>query len=544
MRVLGRLPLIVLLTGMAGLLMLVPAVYALVIGENAIASNFAFSAALVLVLTTLTGIATWGRKATSGTSGLTVLATMLAVFGLLPAVLGLPLAMSLPDTGHFNAWWEMVSCLTTTGATLYAADMLAPPLHLWRALVGWMGGLFILVTAIAVLAPLKVGGFEILATPYGRDERFERLPESAGHHRQPRLVPAGAWAERPTPSARTLRTLRDVGPFYAGLTLLLWVLLLLAGDPGLVAICRAMGTLSTSGISPVAGAAGLHSGILGEFFVFCFLFLALSRRFWPGGNALRASDSLYRDPELRLGLGVVFLVMAALFARHFIANIDQVKAAGVLNGGLLIGLKHAAIATWGGLFNALSFLTTTGWNSVDWQGVRSWSGLQSPGLLLAGLAIMGGGVATTAGGVKLLRVHALGMQSQRELERIIHPASIGGGGRIGRRLRGEGAYLAFIFFMLFALSIAATVIVISIHQIEFDTAVMLSVSALTNTGPLAGTIPLTPSFEASAGIASNPWEGWSGLAEFPKFVLAGAMIVGRLETLAILALFSPEFWRR
>ena len=157
---------------------------------------------------------------------------------------------------------------------------------------------------------------------------------------------------------------------------------------------------------------------------------------------------------------------------------------------------------------------------------------------------MGGGVATTAGGVKLLRVYALARQSQRELERIVHPASIAGGGVMARRLRGEGAYLAFIFFMLFAMSVAVTVLLVSIHQIEFDTAVMLSVSALTNTGPLAGTIALTPSFEASAGIASNPWEGWSGLALLPKTVLAGAMIVGRLETLAILALLTPDFWRR
>ncbi|MEO1960615.1 MAG: TrkH family potassium uptake protein, partial [Paracoccus sp. (in: a-proteobacteria)] len=131
-----------------------------------------------------------------------------------------------------------------------------------------------------------------------------------------------------------------------------------------------------------------------------------------------------------------------------------------------------------------------------------------------------------------------------ELERIIHPSSVSGGGRIARRLRREGAYLAFIFFMLFASSIAVTVALVSIQQIEFETATILSIAALTNTGPLAGAIPLTPAFEASAGIASAPWEGWSGLPAMTKIVLACAMVVGRLEILAILALFSPEFWRR
>ena len=196
------------------------------------------------------------------------------------------------------------------------------------------------------------------------------------------------------------------------------------------------------------------------------------------------------------------------------------------------------------LFNALSYLTTTGWNSADWQGARAWSGLAAPGLILAGLAMMGGGVATTAGGVKLLRVWALARHGEREMERIVHPTSVSGGGRIARRLRREGAYLAFIFFMLFAISIAVVVTLVSIHQVEFETATILSIAALTNTGPLAGAMPLTPTFEGTAGIASAPWEGWSGLPNFTKGVLAGAMIVGRIETLAILALFSPEFWRR
>ena len=130
------------------------------------------------------------------------------------------------------------------------------------------------------------------------------------------------------------------------------------------------------------------------------------------------------------------------------------------------------------------------------------------------------------------------------MERIIHPSSVSGGGRIARRLRREGAYLAFIFFMLFATSIALVVALVSIQRIEIETATILSIAALTNTGPLAAAIPLSPAFEGTAGIASAPWEGWSGLPAFTKAVLAGAMILGRMETLAVLALFSPQFWRR
>nr|WP_252733550.1 potassium transporter TrkG [Paracoccus marinaquae] len=522
--------------------MLVPAAYASVTDHDDIARKFLYSSLLVLILSGMIGLATMANP--QGLRSRDTLLNMLASFGLLPLVLALPFAESLPDTGLFNAWWEMVSSLTTTGASLYSADLLPAPLHLWRALVGWMGGLFMLVAAIAILAPLRVGGFEIMSSPYGRNEQFERLPRSASPRSvQQHLSSPGFGTELGEPAHRLVRAALSVMPVYAGLTLMLWLALLLLGDDSLVALCRAMGTLATSGISPVIGPADGTSGVAGEMVVFLFLIPALSRRFWPGGGELRATERLIDDPELRMAAGLVAMVATLLFARHFLGAIE-VGAAATAVGPRLADLRNALAAYWAGLFNALSYLTTTGWNSIEWQGARAWSGLTSPGLILAGLAMMGGGVATTAGGVKLLRVYALARHGEREMERIIHPSSVSGGGRIARRLRREGAYLAFIFFMLFASSIAVTVALVSIQQLEFETATILSIAALTNTGPLAGAIPLTPAFEASAGIASAPWEGWSGLPVLTKLVLACAMVVGRLETLAILALFSPEFWRR
>lgn len=535
MSVLLRLPLFIQLCILVGLAMLVPASYASVTDHDAIARNFFYAGLLVLVLSGLVGLATVANP--QGRRARDTLLSMLATLGVLPVVLAFPFAESLPDTGMFNAWWEMVSSLTTTGASLYSADLLPAPLHLWRSLVGWMGGFFMLAAAVAVLAPLRVGGFELMDSPYGRNEQFEKLPESADPREpQPHLSSPEYHLRLNDPSYRLFRAASSVFPVYAGLTLLVWVGLLLLGDPSLIALCRAMGTLATSGIAPDLGSASQNAGLSGEILIFLFMIPALSRRFWPGGQELRATEHLKDDPELRMALGLVVIVATVLFLRHFLGAIEISAGAMALVSGLS--------AFWGGLFNALSYLTTTGWNSVEWQGARAWSGLTSPGLILAGLAMMGGGVATTAGGVKLLRVYALARHGEREMERIIHPSSVSGGGRIARRLRREGAYLAFIFFMLFACSIATTVALVSIQQIEFDTATILSIAALTNTGPLAGAIPLTPAFDASAGVASAPWEGWSGLPLFTKIVLAGAMIVGRLETLAILALFSPEFWRK
>lgn len=539
MPVLLRLPLFIQLSVLVGLMMLIPASYASVTDHDAIARNFLYAALLVLVLAGLVGLATVANPPERRARN--TLLSMLATMALLPVILAFPFAESLPDTGMFNAWWEMVSSLTTTGASLYSADLLPAPLHLWRALVGWMGGFFMLVAAVAVLAPLRVGGFELMASPYGRSENFDKLPESANPRElQPHLSSPEFRTRLNNPSYRLFRAAQSVFPVYAGLTLLAWLGLLLLGDESLIALCRAMGTLATSGIAPDLGAAQNNAGLSGEVLIFLFMIPALSRRFWPGGQELRATDHLKDDPELRMAFGLVVVVTAILFLRHFLGAIES-GGTGIRD---TVGLAKGLSAFWGGMFNTLSYLTTTGWNSVDWQGARAWSGLTSPGLILAGLAMMGGGVATTAGGVKLLRVYALARHGEREMEKIIHPSSVSGGGRIARRLRREGAYLAFIFFMLFACSIAATVALVSIQQIEFDTATILSIAALTNTGPLAGAIPLTPAFDATAGVASAPWDGWSGLPLFTKAVLAGAMIVGRLETLAILALFSPDFWRR
>ncbi len=539
MSILERLPLMVILAGIGCLAMLIPAGYASALNDDHLASIFAISGAVLFVLTLVTAIA--GLATPAGDTTRAMLLTMVGAMTILPALFAVPMAYALPDTGFFNAWWEMVSCLTTTGASLYSAEALPAPLHLWRALVGWMGGLFMLVAATAILAPLRIGGFEIMAAPYGRSERFEHLPRSAEPRLQQAHLSSPAFqSELIDPVQRVLRVGKSVLPIYLGLTLALWMILLMLGDPGLLALSRAMGTLSTSGITPLSTGTGTISGVPGEMVIFLFMIPALSRRFWPGGGELRASDSWIGDPELRLAAVVVSVVALLLFARHFIGAIEI----GAKGEGPVSRFDSAVGAAWGGLFNGLSYLTTTGWNSVQWQGARNWSGLTSPGLILAGLALMGGGVATTAGGVKLLRVYALMRHSEREMEKLVHPSSVGGGGRMGRRLRAEGAFLAFVFFMLFAMTIALIIVLISLQRIEFESATILSVAALTNAGPLAGAIPLTPTFEGSAGVAGAPWAGWAGLPGFTKAVLAGAMIIGRIETLAILALFNPELWRR
>lgn len=538
----ARLPVLVIAGLALSLAMLIPAAHAEAIGDRRIALIFAGGGASALVLGTMLALATAATPAAAPSRG--VLGTLLSVYAGLPLVCAVPFAAAMPDTGLFNAWWEMLSCLTTTGATLYAADLVPPTLHLWRGLVGWLGGLFILVAAIALMAPVRVGGFELMDPRAGTDERFER-PGQARAELRPGRDHADHLGD---PALRLIRWGLVIAPLYAAATGALWLGLMMTGDHALNALIRAMGTLSTSGVGLDARPVGASGGMAAEALVAVFMLAALTRRAWPGGGELQVTRRLRDDPELRVAAGLLALVTLTLVLRPFIGafttDVQPVTAPEPAAPTLVGGLARAAGAAWGSLFTALSFLTTTGWTSMHWEGARAWAGLSAPGLMLAGLAIMGGGVATTAGGVKLLRVFALALHAKRELDKIVHPASVAGGGPVMRRLRGSGAYLAFIFFMVFALSIVATIALVSLRPVAFETATILSVAALTNTGHLAEAIPLTPVFEGSAGIAGSPWQGWAGLAPFTKAVLAAAMVAGRLEMLAILALLTPGAWRR
>ena len=148
MAALLRLPLFVLIAALTGLSMLLPAAYASVNNNDEMARTFLYSGLLVLVVAGLIGLATAANPPRARSRD--ALLTMLTVYAGMPLVMALPFAESMPDTGLFNAWWEMTSALTTTGASLYSADLLPMPLHLWRAMAGWMGGFFILAAATAI----------------------------------------------------------------------------------------------------------------------------------------------------------------------------------------------------------------------------------------------------------------------------------------------------------------------------------------------------------------------------------------------------------
>lgn len=500
---LWQLPLVLLLAGAFCVSMIVPAAVALAAEEFATARAFFYAGLMGTLFVALIAVARGGRPPER--ESVRQLLSLLVVFLLLPAGLAVPFHEAVRTTSFLNAYVEMVSCLTTTGATLFEPERLSPALHLWRAQVAWMGGLLIWTAAAAILAPLSLGGFEVTAS--GEPGRADA--------RQPASAAA-------SPQMRVARAARRLAPVYAVLTLVLWLLLMALGKAPVPAAIHAMSTISTSGISAGDGIVGATAGIWAELAVFAFLFLALSRLTFSSDTLATARTGLRHDPEFRFGLVLVVGVPLVLFLRHWAGAFEVDRDADLL---------RALQAHWGATFTVLSFLTTTGFVSADWQEAQAWSGLGTPGLILMGLAILGGGVATTAGGVKLLRIYALYLHGLREMEKLVHPSSVGRAGGFSRRLRRQGAFIAFVFFMLFALSLTVASLVFAALGSGFEEAMVLAVAGLTTTGPLV-------IWAAESPIALAELSGGA------RLVFAGTMVLGRFELLGIIALLSPTLWRR
>jgi trk system potassium uptake protein TrkH len=501
--ILSKLPLFLMIWGIASLAMWVPAALALVQDDHHTSRSFFYSGILGLFVVSLIALSLGNRNLRHRLLG--QLLSLLGVLAILPLFLALPLFEALGTTTYLNAYFDMVSAVTTTGADLFAdPGRLSDPLHLWRAMVAWLGGFLMWVAASAILAPMSLGGFEITA----RGEPG-------------RTALTAAQMQRADPRKRLIRITWTLAPVYAGLTGALWILLMILGEPSLVGLCHAMSVLATSGLSPVGGLENAQSGMAGEAVLFLFMFFALSRLTFSSDTAASGMSRLDKDPEFRIGLLLVVAIPVVLFLRHWIGSLE-------VNAGE--NSAQALRAFWGSMFTVMSFLTTTGFESSDWGQAQQWSGLNTPGIILLGLSVIGGGVATTAGGVKLLRVYALYLNGLRDMERLVHPSSVSGQRSGDKRIQKNGAFVAWIFFMLFALTLAFFSVTLAALGADFEEAMVLSISALSTTGPLVHVAVETP-----IQLAALP--------DVSKIVLCFAMMMGRLETLALIALFTPDLWR-
>ncbi|MEM7211568.1 MAG: potassium transporter TrkG [Pseudomonadota bacterium] len=500
---LSRVSVISILVAILGLMMLVPCIQAASAGEWRVARAFLYPA--IGTLFAAGGMGVLLRPMAANERAQHELLTLLLAWAILPAFAALPLMVLVPSIGVFGAWFEMVAAITTPGGSVLPRFSQIPEaVHLWRGLGGWFGGLLSLTAAFVVLAPRRLGGFEVMAAAGG-------FAQGARTDMRVGVPPI---------ENRVFRALRTILPFYLGATGALAIAFNALDKPGLTAAVHAMSIVSTSGISPLEEGIAAGKSFTAEFFAVVFMAIAATRLPYARPRKGRVRREWQEDPEIRLMLMLTIGATALLFLRHWVGALTIEEDLSVVD---------ALEALWGAFFTSLSFLTTTGFESYAWSDARGWSGLDNPGLILICLCMIGGGAATTAGGIKLIRAYAMFRHGTRELERIASPHSVAGLGAGPRELRREGAFIAWAFMMLFILALMSAVVGLTLTGAGFENALFAGVAALSNTGP---------AYELMADSS----RGFGDFGAVQQFILALTMMLGRIEALAFIALFNFSIW--
>lgn len=397
--------------------------------------------------------------------------------GSLPFILGL-------DASIADAIFESTSGITTTGATVFSGLDMMPLSILWyRQQLQWMGGLGIIILAVAILPMLRVGGMQVYKA------------EATGPMKENRLTP------------KIAETAKALWLIYIGLTLICAAAYWAAGMSAFDALMHSFSTIATAGFSTHDASIGYYNSALIEWLVIVFVFVA-SLNFALHFLALRrASMQVYiKDPELKL-FGLM-IVLVSILVTVLLWRQD-------LYGSIWDSLRSA-------MFHTISYMTTTGFATSN---VYLWPGTLP--LLLLLISALGGCAGATTGGFKMIRVYLLTKQGIRELKRLAHPRSVVPLKLGGRTLDDEVANAVWGYVSLYIVCVVIFTLIVSGLEADLVTAVSVVFSAMNNLGPALG--------EAGAN--------WGGLSDATKGLMSFAMLLGRLEIFTLLVLLTPTYWK-
>jgi trk system potassium uptake protein TrkH len=411
---------------------------------------------------------------------------VLLVWTGLPAVATLPFLIYAPGMSFTDAYFETMSGLSTTGATVMSGlDTLPPSLNLWRHLLNWLGGMGIIVLAVAILPLLGIGGRQLLKA------------ELPGPIKDTKLTP------------RIADTAKLLWVVYAAITLACILALRLAGMSWFDAVCHAFAALSLGGFSTHDASVGYYDSPLIEA-VLIFFMLVAALNFVTHLLAFRQKSLVpyRRDPEVVGVLGLVFVSILGLSL--------YVWQAGVYPA-FVTALRHVS-------FNLVSLATDCGFASVDFN---QWP-VFAPMWMLA-LSCVTASSGSTGGGLKMIRAVLMFRQGVRELERQLHPAA-----RLPVKIGGHAVPNQIIFaiqafVMMYVATVVGMTLVLLASGLDFLTAFSAVIACINNAGPGLGEV----------GPASN----YAGLSDFQTWALALTMLLGRLELFTVFVLFTRAFWR-
>jgi trk system potassium uptake protein len=405
----------------------------------------------------------------------------------LPAFGALPLVLAMPGLSFTDAYFEAMSGLTTTGATvLTGLEHLPLSINVWRCFMVFVGGMGIIVLVVAILPLLGVGAVQLFKS------------ETAGPMKDQKLTP------------RMADTARGLWAVYFGVSLLCLLGFRWAGMGWADAFMHMCSTMGLGGFSSYDASFGAFNSPLIEAVAVLFMtiagvnfalyFLVLHRR---------SLAPLQRDPEVRAYLLV--MVVSVLGIAFFL------QASGTY-GSFAESLRHAA-------FNVVSIATTTGFASVDYAQWPVFAPVVM--LLLSGFATCAG---STGGGIKMIRSLLLQKQALRELTRIVHPRAVVPVTLGEAVVPAQVMHSVLAFMLIYGFVLVVTALLLLLSGLDLVSAVTAAIACINNTGPGLGEV----------GPAAN----YQGLSDFQTWVCTFAMMLGRLELLAVLVLFTPQFWRR
>ena len=402
---------------------------------------------------------------------------LMAAFG------ALPFALSSLKMSYADSFFEASSGLTTTGSTVIIGLDAAPRgILLWRALLNWLGGVGIIVLAVAVLPFLGIGGMQLFKM------------ESSDKSDKVR--------------ARTSAVAAGIVQVYAVLTLICTVLLWWAGMSFFDAVCHAMAALATGGFSTSDSSLGHWDSAAIQWILTVFMTL--------GGATLalfvapwrRGGWELLRDSQTQWYLS--FLVFFSALLTLWQWGVNDMEPADAL--------RHAS-------FNVVSIVTTTGFASTDYT---QWGGF--PVVVFFFLTFIGGSTGSTSGAVKVFRWEVLFGMAGVHLKRLLHPHGIFVINFNRRRISETVVDSVLGFVVMYFLSFAVFAFLLTMTGLDFVTALSGSATALGNVGPGLGDI-------------IGPAGTFRPLPDSAKWLLSFEMILGRLELFTVIALFSRSFWR-
>jgi len=437
------------------------------------------------VLTTLTG----GLIALACANGLgqelTIQQTLLLTTGVwltLPIFGAIPFIIGETQLRFVDAFFEAMSGLTTTGSTILTGlDDMAKGILLWRGVLQWLGGIGIIVVAMVFLPELRVGGMQIF-----RSEGFDTF-------------------EKILPRATEISS--RISVIYVGLTLACALAYSAAGLEAFDAAVHAMTTVATGGFANYDESFG-RLGAGPEYVAVLFMLLAALPFVRFVQLSAGVARPLFQDSQIRAFFGTAFVLVLLLTLWR------------MWHGGA-VG-EEAFRKT---LFNTVSIMTGTGYASQDYM---LWGSFAVSVLFFTGL--IGGCAGSTACSIKIFRYQLLFSSIRAQLLRVRSPHGVFTPRYEGRPVGPDVLSSVMSFFMFFIASLGALSVGLGFTGLDFTTSLSGAVAALANIGPGLG---------EEIGPAGN----FAGLNDTAKWLLSIAMLVGRLELLAVYVILTVQFWR-